>query len=77
MSEALHTLKQSRDVPIHDIALWIGPEGDFSIREQEAILATGAQAVSFGENVMRSETATVYGLSVLNYEFLTSGRKGP
>jgi len=49
------------------VAYWVGPEGDFSPAEQEAIRATGAEPVSLGSAVLRSETAALYGLAALRY----------
>ena len=48
--------------------LWIGPEGDFTPAEMELILGSVALPVTFGSLVLRSDTAAIYGLSVLNYE---------
>lgn len=50
------------------MALWIGPEGDFTPAEINAIAGQGALAISLGPLVLRSETAAIYGLSILNYE---------
>jgi 16S rRNA (uracil1498-N3)-methyltransferase len=49
-------------------AVWIGPEGDFTLAELEVIQTSGAQPVSLGKLVLRVETAAVYCLSILNYE---------
>jgi len=49
-------------------AVWIGPEGDFTPDELQAIEAGGAQPISLGRLVLRVETAAVYCLSILNYE---------
>jgi len=49
-------------------AVWIGPEGDFTLEELKAIQNSGAQSVSLGKLVLRVETAAVYCLSILNYE---------
>src|ERR1051326_115356 len=46
--------------------VWIGPEGDFTPQELDAIKAAGAQPISLGPLVLRAETAAVYSLSVLN-----------
>jgi 16S rRNA (uracil1498-N3)-methyltransferase len=54
------------------IAIWIGPEGDFSPGELSKIRAAGAIPVSLGPLVLRAETAAVYGLSVLNSELTYS-----
>jgi 16S rRNA (uracil1498-N3)-methyltransferase len=55
--------------PPADVALWIGPEGDFTEAEADALLATGARAVSLGPRVLRAETAALFGLSVLACEW--------
>jgi 16S rRNA (uracil1498-N3)-methyltransferase len=49
-------------------AVWIGPEGDFTLEELKAIQNSGAQPISLGKLVLRVETAAVYCLSILNYE---------
>lgn len=52
------------------VALLIGPEGDFSQEEVGAALLAGAVPVSFGDRILRTETAAIFGLSVLAYELL-------
>ena len=52
------------------IAMLIGPEGDFSRAEVAAAVDAGAIPVSFGERILRTETAAIFGLSVLAYELL-------
>lgn len=54
------------------IALWIGPEGDFTREELDLILATGAKPITLGPLVLRVETAAIYCLSVVNYELRSS-----
>jgi len=48
--------------------IWIGPEGDFTPQEVEAIASAGALPVTLGKLVLRVETAAIYCLSFLNYE---------
>ncbi|MEE2714735.1 MAG: RsmE family RNA methyltransferase [Verrucomicrobiota bacterium] len=50
------------------ISIWIGPEGDFTPAESDGILSSGALPITLGKVVLRSETAAVYCLAVLNYE---------
>jgi 16S rRNA (uracil1498-N3)-methyltransferase len=50
------------------VCVWIGPEGDFTPAEINAIKAEGALPITLGRLVLRTETAAVYCLSVLNYE---------
>ena len=46
----------------------IGPEGDFSEQEREEILKfNGVQSVKISENILRSETAVISALSIINY----------
>ena len=53
--------------PAPEQAEWfVGPEGDFTPDELDALLGAGAVPVSLGRNVLRAETACVYGLCVLN-----------
>jgi 16S rRNA (uracil1498-N3)-methyltransferase len=60
----------SGEALVRKVALLIGPEGDFTQEEVEAALEEGAVPVSFGNRVLRTETAAIFGLSVLAYELL-------
>lgn len=51
------------------VTLLIGPEGDFSPEETTAALAAGFLPVTLGSIVLRVETATLFCLSALRYEF--------
>ena len=51
------------------VAVWIGPEGDFTPDELGAIQKNGAHPISLGRLVLRVETAAIYCLSILNYEY--------
>ena len=51
-----------------NIGIWIGPEGDFTREELQAIEATGAQPITLGNLTLRVETAAIYCVSFLNYE---------
>jgi len=50
------------------VALLIGPEGDFTEEEVDTAVAAGAIPVTFGKQILRTETAAIFGLSVLAYE---------
>jgi len=56
----------------NSICIWVGPEGDFAPKEIEAIKNGGALPITLGPHVLRTETAAIYGLSILNYELQTS-----
>ena len=46
----------------------IGPEGDFSEQERDQILKfNGVQPIKINENILRSETAVISALSIINY----------
>lgn len=49
--------------------VWIGPEGDFTLSELQSIEAAGARPITLGGLTLRVETAAIYCLSFLNYEF--------
>ena len=69
MREALAAIRGSgRTI---DTAVWfVGPEGDFSPAEYDALRAAGIAFVSLGDLVLRTETAAIYGLCVLGAEYL-------
>ena len=50
------------------VTVWVGPEGDFTPAEVNTIIGAGAQPITLGPLVLRSETAAIYSLSVINYE---------
>jgi len=50
------------------VCVWIGPEGDFTPAERSAIQADGALPISLGRLILRSDTAAIYCLAILNYE---------
>ena len=52
-----------------EAVLLVGPEGDFSSEETASALAAGFMPISLGSIVLRVETATLYCLSALRYEF--------
>lgn len=52
-----------------EATLLVGPEGDFTQAETEAAIAAGFLPVSLGDIVLRVETATLFCLSALRYEF--------
>jgi 16S rRNA (uracil1498-N3)-methyltransferase len=54
------------------VSVAIGPEGDFTTEELASLETAGAQPISLGSLVLRTETAAVYCLSIINYE-LQSG----
>jgi 16S rRNA (uracil1498-N3)-methyltransferase len=51
------------------IIVFIGPEGDFTDGEIEMFNESNCKHVSLGQRVLKSDTAGLFVLSVLNYEF--------
>ena len=49
------------------ICIIVGPEGDFSEAEREEILSfKGVQAIKINENILRTETAVISAISIVN-----------
>ncbi len=50
------------------VDILIGPEGGFAEDEISRALATGAEPVSLGSNILRTETAAIAALTIVIYE---------
>ena len=56
------------DLKDKPICIIIGPEGDFSEKERDEILSfDGVQPLKINENILRSETAVISAISIINY----------
>jgi 16S rRNA (uracil1498-N3)-methyltransferase len=66
-----HQLRHDPRPMPKSVAVWVGPEGDFTPAELNLIRASGALPITLGPLVLRAETAAIYCLSVLNYETQT------
>jgi 16S rRNA (uracil1498-N3)-methyltransferase len=51
------------------ISLAIGPEGGFSATEREILVAAGYQRVRLGPRVLRTETAALVAIALLQAKF--------
>tara|TARA_B100001121_G_scaffold121226_1_gene106328 strand:- start:1641 stop:2249 length:609 start_codon:yes stop_codon:yes gene_type:complete len=50
------------------ICIIVGPEGDFSDEERDKILTfEGVQPIKINENILRSETAVISAISIVNF----------
>lgn len=49
------------------VKILVGPEGDFTAEEYRTAMDAGAKPVTLGKLVMRTDTATLYILSIINY----------
>ena len=61
-------LKQARADKVEKVTVLIGPEGDLTETEMKLALESGGVPVSFGDLVLRVETASIYAVSALSYE---------
>lgn len=51
--------------------LLVGPEGDFSLKERDLLKSmNNCIPISLGQNILRSETAAVAGLAILNSQII-------
>lgn len=50
----------------NDITVMIGPEGDFSPEEIEKVMKHGGRGISLGESRLRTETAAVMAVAMVN-----------
>jgi 16S rRNA (uracil1498-N3)-methyltransferase len=59
--------------------VWIGPEGDFTDAELDAIEASGAKPITLGPLVLRADTAAIASLAILRAEvdWVTSTAPAP
>ena len=57
----------SKDLNNLKIIFVIGPEGGFTGEEEKILINSGFISTSFGKRVLRTETASLYALSILNY----------
>lgn len=66
LSEVLHEYKSCKCAK--DIIILIGPEGGFSEREVRNIKSCGGVSVSLGKTILKTDTAAITALAVVQYE---------
>jgi 16S rRNA (uracil1498-N3)-methyltransferase len=66
--ECFRTFQATHNRMPRSVCVWVGPEGDFTAAETEAIKSHGVVPITLGRLILRVETAAIYCLSVLNYE---------
>lgn len=54
---------------VSSVLFLAGPEGGFTEDETQVLVESGFVSVSLGNRILRSETACLYGMSVLSYVF--------
>lgn len=55
----------ARHQPPQAVSLMIGPEGGFTVQEEDAAMARGALALSMGPRILRTETAGIAAVAAL------------
>lgn len=68
-NEISTSIKQvlNKDINNLRIIFVIGPEGGFTDKEEQILIENGFISTSFGTRVLRTETASLYALSIVNY----------
>lgn len=74
--ECFQAFQADRQRPPKSVGVWVGPEGDFTPAELSAVKAAGALPITLGQLILRSETAAIYCLSIINYELQSPGGPG-
>lgn len=64
---------QNRPVSRKNISVLVGPEGDFSTRELKLLTDVGVSFAKLGNRRLRSETAVITAMAVLNELIITRG----
>ena len=67
--EAVPVKEAIKDFKSGNVVISIGPEGDFSPNEAKIAKEFGFKAISLGPRVLKSDTAGLALISILNYEF--------
>ncbi|MFJ5789415.1 16S rRNA (uracil(1498)-N(3))-methyltransferase [Lysinibacillus sp. NPDC093197] len=62
-------LKNVYDKESKSILIIFGPEGGIARKEADTLKQAGAQTMSLGPRILRAETAPLYALSAISYEF--------
>ena len=54
---------------LQEMLFVIGPEGGFSIQEENFLMNNNFKPISLGKRVLRVETAAIYVASIINYVY--------
>ena len=62
------TAQAIKDIPSPkgQVAIIIGPEGDFTKEEEQKLIDFGFEPITLGENILRSETAAIAAIAMAN-----------
>ena len=64
------TLKDINFLNANDVVFIVGPEGGISEAERTFFVSNGFNPISIGNNILRTETASLAFLAMLNYIFM-------
>lgn len=67
--EAMLPLRTALSGPVDRVALVVGPEGGLARQEAEELADAGAQLVSLGPQILRTQNAPVVGVAALMYHY--------
>lgn len=62
-------LKKVKNQNVYSILMIFGPEGGLSRDEAKVLFNAGAKTISLGPRILRAETAPLYALSAVSYEY--------
>lgn len=70
-AQSLRTvLAEAQQAGVVSLGALIGPEGDFTDAEKAAAIAVGARPVTLGATVLRTETAALFMIGAIRYQWL-------
>jgi len=72
--DADDTLASARTIPDHPVTLAIGPEGGWSPRDRQVLMASGFSGLRLGPRILRTETAGLAAIAALQLRFGDFGR---
>ena len=64
-SFSIHSLASLHDAELHACSIAIGPEGGWSPRDREQLIAAGYEGLRLGPRVLRTETAGIAAIAAL------------
>lgn len=60
--------REKEKTSLSKVAVLVGPEGGIDVAEMEALLENGAKSITLGKRILRTETAGIAAISVIQYE---------
>lgn len=75
--EVIQGMRTRTGVFPNRVSLWIGPEGDFTPEELNALLSNGVKPITLGPYVLRCPTAVVAAIAVVSQELRVVSGNAP